>query len=159
MLDLLTPQIKIDPEVLKKNGSFAWWYLDLLDENGDGLVLIWAFALPFLAGSGVSSERPSLALSVYKDGQAEFVLLTELEHGEFSEQGWRMGRSSFAQESRNGTRHLLVELDIDTPKGPVTGTIRVDGPELGSMQGATDGSGAVHGWSPQMGAGRAQAKP
>ncbi len=158
MLDLLTPQIKIDPEVLKKNGSFAWWYLDLLDENGDGLVLIWAFALPFLAGSGASSERPSLALSVYKDGQAEFVLLTELEHGEFSEQGWRMGRSSFAQESRNGTRHLLVELDIDTPKGPVTGTIRVDGPELGAMQGATDGSGAVHGWSPQMGAGRAQAK-
>lgn len=158
MLDLLAPQSRIDPSVLMRDGSFAWWYLDLVDEDGDGLVLIWAFALPFLPGKGPSSDQPSLALSVYKDGQVDFVLLTELDEGQFTEKGWGMGRSVFEQESRDGVLHLLAELDIDTPKGPITGTIRVQGPELAAPQGATDGSGAVHGWSPQMGMGNAQAQ-
>ena len=157
MLDLLAPQSRIDPAVLASDGAFAWWYLDLVDEKGDGLVLIWSFALPFLPGEGPSAEQPSLALSVYRDGQVDFVLLTELDKGEFTEAGWRMGRSTFEQESRDGVRHLLAKLDIDTPKGPVTGTIRVQGPERAAPQGASDGADAVHGWSPQMGIGQAQA--
>ena len=158
MLDLLDPQCRIDPAVLDGDGSFAWWYLDLVDASGNGLVLIWSFALPFLPGEGPSAEQPSLALSVYKDGQVDFVLLTELEKGEFTQQGWRMGRSEFVQESRDGVRHLRVDLDIDTPKGPVTGSIRVEGPELQAPIGASDGAQAVHGWSPQMGVGTAIAE-
>lgn len=155
MLDLLAPQARIDPAVLDIDDSFTWWYLDLVDDDGNGAVLIWAFALPFLAAEGPTSERPSLALSVYKDGEVDFVLLTELAEGEITEQGWRMGRSVFVQESRDGARILQAELDIDTPKGPVTGTLRVEGPELAAPQGATDGRDAVHGWSPQMGIGQA----
>ena len=50
MLSLTSPDTPLDRTLLDVAGGFAWWYLDLVDERGDGLVLIWSFGLPFLPG-------------------------------------------------------------------------------------------------------------
>ena len=43
--------------------GFAWWYLDVVDAEGTGLVLIWSFGLPFLpdpvARAGDRLDLPS----------------------------------------------------------------------------------------------------
>ena len=63
------------PEALTAPGGFVWWYLDLTDGAGNGVVLIWSFGLPFLPGyadaarkgQGQSpASRPSLNVAVYK---------------------------------------------------------------------------------------------
>ena len=35
MLDLLSPQSRLDTRLLQRPGGWAWWYLDLVDEKGD----------------------------------------------------------------------------------------------------------------------------
>jgi len=148
MLDLLSPQSRLDTRLLQRPGGWAWWYLDLVDEKGDGLVLIWAFGLPFLPGQGVASERPSIALSVYRDGQSEFVLLTEVEEAEVLPTGWRFDDCWFHQWSDGERDGLDVVLDLPTVKGRLQGTLSVDGPRL-----VGSGSSGAHGWTPMMGAG------
>ena len=59
--------------VVQEPGGFVWWYLDLGDHAGDGVVVIVGFGLPFLpgvegagrAGHPVPAlERPSVTVSV-----------------------------------------------------------------------------------------------
>ena len=39
------------PAMLETPGSLVWWYVDLVDDHGNGAVCIWSFGLPFLPGS------------------------------------------------------------------------------------------------------------
>ncbi len=146
MLEILDPQGSLDPSLLDKPGSFAWWYLDLVQPNGDGLVLIWAFGLPFLPDEGLARERPSLALSIYRGGQPDFVLLSELESSGFGPARWEMGDSLFEEHVEAGQRHLHIRLRVPTPRGLLEGEIEATGPVLRG-----GGEGGVHGWSPLMG--------
>ena len=151
MLEILDPQGALDPSLLEIPGSFAWWYLDLVEPNGDGLVLIWAFGLPFLRDEGLPRERPSLALSIYRGGQPDFVLLSELGSSRLGRERWEMGDSLFEEHVEAGQRRLHIRLRVPTPRGTLEGEIETTGPILRGS-----GEGGVHGWSPLMGLGRGQ---
>ena len=61
-------------------GAFSWWYVDLIDESGNGLVLIWGFALPFLApgDDAIAMQHPFLNVAVYEGGVTTCYHLEEL---------------------------------------------------------------------------------
>ena len=50
MLQLDDPHRPADRDLLASPGGFAWWYVDALDEQGNGIVCIWSWGLPFLPG-------------------------------------------------------------------------------------------------------------
>ncbi len=128
---------------LDSAGGFVWWYVDLIDEFGNGAVCIWSFGLPFLPGLASSarrgnpiqpSARPSWTLSVFKDGKQDFYLLSEHDPSDCSwdpEQGhWRFGETHFRSSVIEGKVLLEVDYKAIAPGFPGTliGTLRVEGP-------------------------------
>jgi carotenoid 1,2-hydratase len=106
---------------ISSKGSFAWWYADLTDEYGNGVVCIWSYGLPFLPGYAKSvrkgaapaaESRPCLVVSVYRDGREWFYLMTELESDqcEWDEDSWKFGSSRFSLD-----RAGRLEAHIDLP--------------------------------------------
>lgn len=151
-----------DRTLLSACGGFIWWYLDLIDDNGDGLVAIWSFGLPFLPGYAAAARAgdapdaqalPSLNLVVYQGGRERFYLLQRLapeqarwETGETV----RLGESVFRSFVDGNRRRVEIELDCPLPGGGrLTGSLsasgaavnaqRVDPPEL-----------SPHTWTPLL---------
>lgn len=164
MLGLSAPTTPVDPALLARPGAFAWWYVDLVDSQGDGLVLIWSWGLPFLPGLAGAArrgapqrpgDRPSLNVAVYQGGVPRFYLLQELEPHEATwdpaADRWRFGRSEMQlSRTEDGRRHLQIRLDCPVPGTPdrLTGDVEVmghervhDGPASGDPR---------HLWTPVM---------
>ena len=105
-------------------------------------VLIWAFGLPFLPkyasqsrlGKGPKPiERPSLNVSIYKEGKLDFYLLQEYDPADCdaTEHHWRFHNSLilFEQVSERGS--LKIDLNCPIPKHlseTLTGHISFEGP-------------------------------
>lgn len=160
MIDLCPPVPSFPRALLDARGGFLWWYLDLVDEQGDGLVLIWSFGLPFLPGytyaarygqAPAARTRPAVVLSVYKKGLCDFYLFQEYT----TAQGlWEMpekvtiGQSVFESTVINGMRNLTISLDMAVPRmrEHLTGTITVVGPSR--VPGPNETTVAQHHWSP-----------
>lgn len=118
-----------DRSLLDSRGGFVWWYLDLVDENGDGLVVIWSFGLPFLPGYAQSARLgvaplahtlPSLNLVVYQGGREQLYLLQRLNPadarwGEGEE--LRLGASTFRSFVEGNQRIVEANIDCDLPGG------------------------------------------
>ena len=151
---------RLDRGLLLSRGGFAWWYLDVLDEEGSGVVIIAAFGLPFLPGYASSAragaaptagERPSLNIAVYERGEPVFYLLQEHDPAdcrwEDDGEGAQIGRSHLRSVERDGVRSVEVVLDVDVPHlaGRLTGTVRVEGPALRNLSPESNG---VHLWTP-----------
>lgn len=162
-----------DPKVLfnraPNSPSFSWWYIDALNEQGDGCVCIFSQGLPFLpASSTPKSERYAVNVVIYKEGKEAFYLLQEFPksevHFETSEshplsivrkEVWRIGGHTFHRHIQNGTVDCTVELCSSTHNSiaqavgahSVTGNIQVSGPLLSGMNtaGQVDSS---HQWIP-----------
>lgn len=150
---------------LQAHGGFAWWYLEILDEAGDGLVLIWSFGLPFLPGYIAASRqgqpqqpqaRPSLNLAVYEKGEPVFYVLHEFRPEDCTWDGghrWTFGDTEIeASQGADGERSLEVRLDcpLRGARERVQGRIRASGPlvhlpqaDQGLALGDTD-----HSWAP-----------
>ncbi|MBA2663568.1 MAG: hypothetical protein H0U74_14865 [Bradymonadaceae bacterium] len=130
MIEVSAPGSGLSPALLNSAGGFAWWYLDLVDAQGNGLVIIWSFGLPFLPGYAASARRgqaqtpgsrPSLNVATYCQGKADYYLLQEFDiedvswttgdHGD----NWRFGPSTLASEERDGERRVRLELHLDVP--------------------------------------------
>lgn len=143
MLTLTAPDRALDRSLLEAPGGFAWWYIDLLDEDRNGVVLIWSFGLPFLPGYLESVragrpqrpvDRPSLNVVLYERGRPSLYLLQEHARSEasWSADGtaFRFGRSEI--ESRaEGTRwmvHARLDQPIPGTRDRLRGELRVDGP-------------------------------
>ena len=67
-----------DPKVLfnhtSNSPSFSWWYIDVLNEQGDGCVCIFSRGLPFLPASDTpKSDRYAVNVVIYKDGKEVFI--------------------------------------------------------------------------------------
>ena len=84
MIVLDHPNAPICSSVIHQPGGFAWWYAELLDDKGNGMVLIWSFGLPFLPGYKSANDsgkpetplsRPSLNVALYEAGEPSFYLL------------------------------------------------------------------------------------
>ena len=156
-------------EHLTAPGGFAWYYLDILAPDGDGLVLIWAYGLPFLPGYAAAARRgrgelplarPSLNLATYRRGRPDLYLLQE--HPETPAlpdvMPLTMGESSLRTEVRNNARSVEVRIDTRIPGGRerLRGTVRLSGPALRLDAGGDAHS--AHLWSPLSAPAEAEAE-
>jgi carotenoid 1,2-hydratase len=149
---------EMDERFLRVPGGFAWWYVDLVSPEGDGLVLIWSYGLPFLPGYAdaarrgepeVPVARPSVNLVVYRQGKPVFYLLQEHE----PDPAMRIGASRFASRVEGGRRVVEVRLDCGLPgtSERLTGTVRVDGVARRADGHAPDPPDEPHVWTPLTG--------
>ncbi len=156
-------------EHLTAPGGFAWYYLDILTPDGDGLVLIWAYGLPFLPGYAAASRRgrgerplarPSLNLATYRRGRPDLYLLQELpeEPAAPGTGPLMMGGSSLRTGNRNGERSVEVRIDTGIPgtRERLRGTVRLSGPAI-RMDAGNDMPSA-HLWSPLSAPAEAEAE-
>ncbi|WP_230470373.1 hypothetical protein [Lujinxingia vulgaris] len=136
----------VHPDLLKSAGGFAWWYLDLIDEKGDGLVCIWSFGLPFLPGYAnaarrgqpqLPKHRPSLNLASFKGGKLDFYVLQEFAPEEvFWDAGqegdrWTFGLSALESVQRGEERVVKLDLHLRMPDGQIaTALIEAQGPAV-----------------------------
>lgn len=162
MIDLAPPVPPISRSLLDARGGFVWWYLDLVDANGDGIVLIWSFGLPFLPGYTQAARegtapparaRPSIALSVYVGGVCDFYLLQEYPqvHATWDlPERVRIGDSTFETATMGATRVVQVELDMPVPRMDtrVRGRLRAEGPSR--QPSPLESPAAAHHWSPLL---------
>src|SRR5262245_24157280 len=143
------------PRILRSRGGFACWYADLIDDRGNGLVLIWAFGLPFLPEARravLPAARPCVSLAVYEARRPRFYLLQTYpaEAARLEAPGLlRLGGSSFRLQCHEGTAKLDVDLDLPIPDGGrVTGKLQARGARCRSP----GGGDATHRWSPILAA-------
>lgn len=148
-------------------GGFLWWYLDAVDADGNGCVVIWSYGLPFLPGYAAAerngeapraAERPSLNVAVYRDGELDCYLLREYDTERVEwwpeESRWRFGATEMRSRKRAGRRQVSVALDCPIPGGDrrLEGTVEVAGPS--PVVAEADGERA-HRWDPRIVAGEA----
>jgi hypothetical protein len=154
MISLGKPATKAIANIMHNPGGFRWWYVDLVNDRGDGVVLIWSFGLPFLPGirdRPIPRARPAVNIAVYREGRTAFFLLQELQPEAVAEgtNRWRFGESEFAIEDARGRRRVTGRLELPVPatRGLLTGTVEVQGAAVAC--GAADPR-ADHAWTPLL---------
>lgn len=176
MIELCSADCGPDPAVLYSPGGFTWFYVDLVDEHGQGATLIWSWGLPFLPGYANASrtgrpelpiDRPSVNLVVYGERRERFYLLSEFSRDqcEWSADGrsWRLGGCSFSWTDTPGRggaptiRTLRADLDLALPTGGrATGRLCLSGPlrhdAAGSQRIAPADPRCTHTWTPMLAA-------
>lgn len=145
-----------DVERAQAPGGFTWWYVDLVDERGDGLVVIVALGLPFLPGYASAAraarpqraiERPSVCVSHVVGGRLAFWALHETDPAKVD---WRPG------SVRLGDQTVDVALGADTvrfeahlagelPGAPWSLSLTIEGPRRKPTPG--EPVRAAHEWS------------
>lgn len=165
MIEIGSARDGVPPELLHAPGGFAWWYADLVTEEGDGVVLIWSYGLPFLPGYADAArrgraqrplDRPSANVVVYRRGVPVFYLLQEYpaagEPESLETEQW-IGRSRFARWVAEGRFTLEAELDCALPgtRARLRGTVRVEGTARGAGDDAGSLADAPHVWTPLSG--------
>ena len=122
MITLDDPDRHTPRAVLDSAGGFAWWYAEILDANGTGIVVIWSFGLPFLPGYLDASRthrpqrpgaRPSVNVCVYDEGQLVYYVLREYDPQSVSwtDGVFRFGETTFEVERGNLRATLNVALE------------------------------------------------
>lgn len=162
LIQLSPPDHRLSQSLLDAPGGFVWWYAQVLNENGDGAVLIWSWGLPFLPGYASADRRgqaqtprsrPSFNIAIYKGGQPDFYLLQEFEEGDAHWDGqneWTFGRSRFQSKVVDGRRIVDVSLDCDVPgELRLTGTFSLEG--VARKEGSNEVVDRQHDWSPLVG--------
>lgn len=151
-----------DWSTLEAPGGFCWWYLDLVNSSGDGLVLIWSYGLPFLPGLARDARRgtprspqdhPSLNLAVYTGGECRFYLLQTYEPAAPSrDEAWcRLGASTLESVASPGARTVTARLDLTLPDGRrLTGTVTAAGHAVRFDQRPDADPAGGHSWTPLL---------
>lgn len=167
MISIRQPEQPLARGYLEARGGFAWWYLDLVDQAGNGVVVIWSYGLPFLpnyasrareGSAEPAGERPSLNVAVYQGGELDCYLLQEYPADEVQwdrEAGtFRFGATRCVSRIEDGRRQVEVELDAPVPGSGerLRGSIRAEGASPSVSEGGFDigptEDGASHEWSP-----------
>lgn len=163
MISVSNSLTKDHANVMQHLGGFSWRYLDLVDEDGDGLVLIASFGLPFLPHTRrpePPGSRPALNLAVYRDGAPTFYLLQELtpDRAEASESVWTFGACTLRFDDTSPEPRVSVTLDAPVPgsRERLRGSIEVVGSRCRIPSELP--RGGAHTWRPIVagGAGRAE---
>jgi len=132
LVSIASPRVEHAPAT--GSGGFSWRYLDLVDDQGDGLVLIWGWGLPFLCPpvTAPPADHPSINVAVYRGGRCIFYHLEALDPGRVSRcpGGWCFGDNVL--QSRRTADAWAVDAQLDLPVAGSTararGTIRLRGP-------------------------------
>jgi hypothetical protein len=147
MITLTPPGPALSRATLDTAGGFCWWYADVVDAAGNGVVVIAGFGLPFLPGLAGSARdgrpvppasRPSVNLAVYEAGRCSWYGLVELPaaSSSWSSDGvavtglveeQRFGACRFRRRVHGGVASFEAELDVVLPCGRARGTIAVHG--------------------------------
>jgi hypothetical protein len=172
MLTLTNAVDAIDPAVASTAGGFGWWYADLVDAAGNGVVVIAGEGLPFLPGLAAAARAgaplrpgdcPAVNVAVYEAGRCSFYALQELPalpstalssstSLELTGCSWQLDRTT-----------LTIDLDVHTPVGHLRGQVRLDGPARADVPLTTLGAAwpslreVLHRWAPQLGPCRGRA--
>lgn len=161
LIDLSPAGAGLSPNLLTAPGGFLWWYADLIDEKGNGLVVIWSFGLPFLPGYASAARRgnpprpvqkPSLNVSIYRRGRPDFYLLQEFAPDEVQwladDDGdrWTFGKSRLRSYVDDGQRHLHLDLHLQVPSmaRPTTIELMASGPGRWDEPGCHDPAHRCH---------------
>lgn len=140
--------------------QFCWYYADVCDSKGNGLVINWASGLPFLAGSRSSrghSNVASLNIVLYRPAGLSAYWLDEkpLSEVHFDPASGRatFGESSMTLRAEGGESRLSVLLDVTLPdRSRFSGTVDIQGKTVQSDLSRADSVGsAPHIWCPQLG--------
>lgn len=165
MIRLDDARQSLNAALLRAPGGFAWWYVELLGEGGDGLVLIWSFGLPFLPGytsaarrgeGEAAGQRPSLNVALYRAGRLDAYVLHEFQEEEarWSGNEWRFGQTHIRLSCEDGQGSLEVDLDcpLRGSNGSIRGRVRVGGPFTSLASGASRTSlgSQEHAWTPVL---------
>jgi carotenoid 1,2-hydratase len=163
VLALHTESMTALADLVERSGAFAWWYVDLVGDDGRGLVLIWSFGLPFLPGARnalPARERPSLSLALYENFRPAFYTLQQFAPDqvriESPECIW-FENSRLELSRHDGQVRLRAQLCIDlVPSGRVEGTVEATGHACRTPH-ADASSRGVHRWAPILAAQSGQA--
>jgi len=153
--------------MLETRGSLVWWYVDLVDDEGNGAVCIWSFGLPFLPGICSAARdghpidprtRPSFNLAIYASGRPVFYTLVEVPESEATWRGptCRFGRSAFTSrvEGDEVAVDIVFDAQLSGPRMALEGTLTVRGPRV---RGLDEARNPHHSWEPlTMGAARGE---
>ncbi len=147
-------------------GGFAWWYLDVCDAEGNGLVLIPSWGLPFLPGresaarraeAGAADLEPSINVALYRRGEPAAYLLQRINPrlAQRGDGGWTLGGAWFRVQVDAGEVEVRAELDLPSPGGGrVQGKVHARG-AMARIAAAGSDHAAPHCWGPVMPGGRA----
>ena len=144
-----------DPYQRNPSTGFSWWYFDIVDEFGNGAVVIWSQNLPFLPTSKrldhADSQRPSLNVVLYQHHKTVFYLFQEYPPSEIewspAKGYWRFGETIIRQIDSDDTIELNINLNapIPTSASHIVGTIQFSGPKRKDLPLNDFG---FHHWSP-----------
>ena len=122
--------------LLEAPGAFVWWYLDLINAEGDGVVLIWSYGLPFIPSYDLRAlplDKPSINLAIYRNFKQISYTLHELPRDEVewipAESRWRFGQSLFSWEELADKDIFRAEFNLSVPGSTdsIKGSIEVTG--------------------------------
>ncbi|MCB9759054.1 MAG: hypothetical protein H6739_04375 [Alphaproteobacteria bacterium] len=167
MIHYAPPDAPLDRALLDAPGGFAWWYVDLVDDQGSGLVLIWSFGLPFLPGyAGAAREghaqaprsRPSINLALYTRGRPDCYVLQEYAPDQVVwEPGTErcvFGDSVLETAERDGIREVRADLVLPLPgtDTPLEARLLAAGPacRAGGPLPGFGGADRAHAWTPLL---------
>lgn len=166
LISISPPDRLLDADLLDVPGGFAWWYMDLVNEQGQGVVLIWSFGLPFLPGLAASAragspqlprQRPSLNVAIYEDSKLDCYLLEEFDPQDVvwnrEANTWRFGTNHICLTRTPHALNLHVTLDCAIAGTPerLTGSIAVRGTAREPVKGQAPTLDPNHDWTPLMG--------
>jgi hypothetical protein len=143
--------------IADSRAAFAWGYLDLIDPDGNGVVLIWGYANPFVPGTvsrcrrgtpPLPADEPSIAVSVYEKGRPAFYLLQRLPAVGSADPFDEDGIDLEGVQVRFAPGRVEVALDLPTPGGErLVGTVSMEGraPDL-----PLSSPQSHHRWGPRL---------
>jgi len=142
-------------QYLATPGSFTWWYLDLRNAAGDGVIVVWSLGLPFLPGSRTltpAAQRPSLLVSYVRAGTPELHLLQEFGAGDANldlvSGNGSLGNCHFMTKYKERELSISARLQLQVPQSStvLNAEIEATGPSV-PLKHTTDRAGHI--WSPQ----------
>jgi hypothetical protein len=168
MLDLDAPHRPLPRDLLGIPGGFLWWYVDVVNANGDGVVVIWSWGLPFLPGRADAARRgvptapqtaPSIHLTAYRAGQPCAYHLLIVEDATWRDGAWSFGASTLTFErDADGLTDIRASLRFPVPGSdePLIATVTARGAT--PRYDAPDPPSDAHRWAPMLAPGPAHAR-
>ena len=159
MIKLIHRDDLFELNLMQTVGSFSWWYVDLVDFEGNGAVLIWFAGLPFLPLKSlkkIPKNLSGLTVSVYRNHKLDFYAFQTYPPEFFSvnadQTQWRVGDSHLKMSHHRDQVTLTADLRISYAGSsePFVGQLRVKGKSRITSPVQAAGTTEDHVWSPMM---------
>ena len=135
---------------------FCWWYVDVVDEFGNGAVIIVARGMPFLV---TAPDKPAVSIALYGGGRQVFYVLQELADDDFAhvvdgdrERVSAGGVSITLRRAADGSLDVDAAFDVVVDGvSDAKGVLALKGVARRAADSDVGEDGVVHAWSVQSG--------